>query len=58
MIEGNSKLKRFVHKRLFSECQVVCLPTTYNGDIIFELPLCKCKGQKGEGLSDMDHEND
>lgn len=37
-IEGNSKLAQFVKKRTVSSCQVPCLPASYNGNIIFELP--------------------
>lgn len=57
-IEGPSKLARFVHKRSFNESQVACMPTVYNEDIIFELPSCKGEGRKGEGLANMDWEND
>jgi hypothetical protein len=35
---GHSELARFVKKKAFVTRQVDCLPSRYNGDIVFELP--------------------
>ena len=57
-ISGGSELAKFAQENKFIAQQVATLPSSYNGNVIFELPLGKDTGKKGERLESMDQSTD
>ena len=61
-LNGASELCKFMKRRIanndLDHRRVRCLPRSYNGDIVFELPPADAGRQKGAGLRDMDRDND
>jgi hypothetical protein len=55
---GQSKLSRFVKRKIFASRQVNCLPPHYNGDIIFELLPNKDDAKKGDRVQSMERARD
>lgn len=55
---GHSELSRFIRNKDFRFEQVSCLPPTYNGNVVFELPPILGMFSKGERLRDMDRSKD
>jgi hypothetical protein len=45
---GHSELARFVRNKAFVMRQVDCLPSSYNGDIVFELPPIGDDAKRGD----------
>lgn len=60
-VRGTSEISRFVKEYVSSGKDVVfvdCLPKSYNGDTIFELPPISGTPKRGSGLIMMDRDND
>lgn len=57
-IRGHSELAKFVQQNKFVTRQVRCLPRSYNGDIIFELPPVQGDPRKGDRVVSMERAKD